>query len=36
MCISRLTKNLTHKNIEKIANRDKPKIASILITCNII
>ena len=36
MCITRLTKNLTHKNIEKIANRDKPIIASILITCNII
>ena len=24
MCITRLTKNHTHKNIEKIANRDKP------------
>ena len=23
MCITRLTKNHTHKNIEKIANRDK-------------
>ena len=23
MCITRLTKNHTHKNIEKLANRDK-------------
>ena len=23
MCITRLTKNHTHKNIEKIGNRDK-------------
>ena len=36
MCITRLTKNHTHKNIEKIANRDKSMIASILITCTII
>ena len=36
MCITRLIKNHTHKNIEKIGNRDKSVIESMLIICNII